>query len=133
MPKVTNFAFCEQTSIDENNPRAINYLQVIQTSSESFSFSILFSVTDFSANEDHTGYVTFSDPNDNTLIETEKFFLEKEDKFKDKANLVTGVSMGVEFEVPFEGQGLYTLRLFFDDEKLGEFFIPVLFEKGSDE
>lgn len=135
MPYITNFAFCEQAEIEENRPKAINYLQVIEAFSGSFSFSIIYSITGFTAKEDHHGHVVFFDPNGEKLIETEKFFIEGEENQEiEDTNLVTGISMGVEFnDILFEGHGLYKMEVFFDDEKLGEFFIPVLARRGGEE
>lgn len=135
MPKITNFAFCEKSSIEDNQPKAINLLQVIETSNGTFSFSIIFSIVGFSATEEHTGYVIVTDPKGDTLMETEKFFLDKDENIDiDSNRVVTGISMGVEFdEVIFEGQGIYNVSLVFDEEKLGEFSIPVLVQRGSEE
>lgn len=130
MPKVTNFAFCETTRVDGDNPQAINLLQVINSSPEGFSFSLLFSITGFSASEDHNGHIILSDPNNNVLIESEKYVIEKDEQFGvEPNNLVTGITMGVEFKVQFVGQGIHRVDLYFDDEKIDEFFIPVLLDK----
>lgn len=135
MPKITNFAVCEKADIEEGQLRAINVLQLIESSSGNFSFSIIFSITGFSAGEEHNGFVVISDPKGEKLIETERFVLEKEEHSEiEDSRLITGVSMSVEFkDILFEGQGLYKLELFFDDDNLGEFYIPVLARRGSDE
>lgn len=136
MPKVTNFTFCEQGIIEDNEPKAINLLQVLRASAGSISFSILFSITGFSAHQDHLIIIEFTNPKGEKVIETDPFHLEKEDNQEnvDESRLVTGISMGIDFaNVLFEGQGLYTLNLLFDGEQIGEFFIPVIVEEGTEE
>lgn len=135
MPNITNFAFCNNPDISGDNPSALEFLQTIEVSSDNFSFSILFTITGFTTDKEHHLYVRFLDPRREELIKTEEFILEKENRDDiDEEKVITGISMGVDFtKVPFEGHGMYSLELYFDDEKLSEFYIPVLSRGGSDE
>ncbi|MGN8234438.1 DUF6941 family protein [Priestia flexa] len=132
MPKLSNFVYCEQTSPEENAIQSLNPLNVITIESAPgrFSFSVVFSLVGFNPHEEHDGYIVFADPNGKTVIETERFTLEKEDHDK-KNPILTGVSMGVEFNnVLLEMPGLFRTDLYFDNEKIGEFVIPVVTREG---
>lgn len=131
MPKVTNFVFCEESSLTNGSPEVLGFKQLLESSQGWFSFSIAFSIVDFSPLDEHSVYVVFSDPKGGKLIETDKFLLEKEsDEGNDDSKLVSGLTMGVNFDkVQFEGQGIYQIQLIFDDEPIGEFFIPVVLKE----
>lgn len=135
MPNVTNFVFCEDPRLDDDKPKAINFLQTVEAVAGNFSFGILYSITGFAGSEDHNLYVSIFDPKGEKIFESERFFLEREDLPEiEGERLVTGISMGIEFkDLLFEGQGLYKVGLVFDDDLIGEFFIPVLAQRGSDE
>jgi len=99
-------------------------------------FSIVFSLVDFDPFEEHFGYINFLDPNGKEVVETDEFNLpaeqrENEDEDEDKL-IISGVSMGVDFGIQFERPGLYKAVLHFDEEMIGEFYIPVM-RKGSEE
>ncbi len=125
MPKISSFAYCAPINLEKDQNVSIIPLNIIPIESipGRFSFSIIFSIVGFSNNEDHSGYLIFADPNGAPVIQTEKYNLEKEDKRK---SLLSGVSMGVDFQnVLFECEGLYKTELFFDNQKIAEFVIPV--------
>lgn len=129
MPKISSFMYCLTTK--HENSESITPLNIIPIESAPgrFSFSIVYSIVGFNPNEDHDGYVIFSDPQGVPILETEKYTLPKEDNTMGDAggNLLSGITMAVEFgNVLLENEGLFKTELIFDGEKLGEFYIPVV-------
>ncbi|QTB21560.1 hypothetical protein J1907_17700 [Lysinibacillus sphaericus] len=127
MPKITNFAFCQSSDFKNGNPRVLNIMPKIEVEDGTFSFGIIFSITDFSGSVDHNGYVILKNPVGEELFETEPFFLEKNENLKETSKSLSGTTIAMEFsEIVFEGSGLYTLQIIFDDSKVAEFHIPIL-------
>jgi hypothetical protein len=134
MPKITNFVFCEQVEREGNQPLPINPIHMIPLDSDPSDFSIVVSLVGFEPFVDHSGYISIIDPNGNSILTTDKFTLPREgteEDFKDR-NVISGASLSIDFGVLFESQGLYIVELYFDEEKLAEFCIPVM-QKGSEQ
>lgn len=129
MPKITNFAFCQSSDLKEGMiPKVINIMPKIDVEDGKFSFGIIFSIFDFSANEDHNGYIILKNPVKEELFETAPFFLEKQEDLEENAKVVSGTTIAMEFnDIVFEGSGIYSLQIIFDDTEVAEFYIPILF------
>lgn len=139
MPQISNFLYCMQTSNEEDQFKIIDPLNVIPIESTPgrFTFSIMFSIVGFDPSKDHEGHIVFRDPENNILIETDKFPVSKEDSpnKEDSKPIVTGLSLGVEFvNVLFETEGVYKTQLYLNNEVLGEFVIPAFIQmvEGSE-
>ena len=92
------------------------------------------SITDFSAFQNHTGFLKLLGPDNQVIIKTDQFEVEKvseeDPEMYGSENVVSGITMGMEFgNVQFKGPGLYKVEVFFDDDLLADFSIPVLFER----
>ncbi|NCU18522.1 hypothetical protein [Pallidibacillus pasinlerensis] len=133
MPKVTNFAFCKSFIIEGPSVQ-LDLLQTIKTSVSSIAFSIVFSLVEVDNRSNHYIQAIFKGPKGEKLIETEKFLLEKEKDEENDSKKVSGLTMGIDFEdVQFVGQGIYSMDIKFDGDTIGNFAIPVIFKKGSEE
>lgn len=127
MPKITNFAFCQSSDIKEGIPRAINIMPKIEVEDGKFSFGIIFSITDILANDDHHGYVILKNPVGEDLFETEPFYLEKQEGLDGTTKIVSGTTIAMEFsDIVFEGSGMYSLQIVFDNSTIADFYIPIL-------
>ena len=134
MPKITNFVFCEPGNFEDSLPR-VTFIEAVETSTDRFGFAVLYSIAGFPPHVDHTGFTRLSGPNDEKLVETDKFTIESEGTpTETESEIVSGITMGVEFgDIEFKGAGLYKVELFFDDELLSDFSIPVFFKKESEQ
>ena len=135
MPKITNFAFCEPGQFEKEGP-GLNFVDTVETSSDIFKLAVVYSITDFSAFQNHTGFLKLKGPDNQVIIETDPFEVEKANEedpsLNGSNNIVSGITMGMEFgNVQFKGPGLYKVEVFFDNTFLSDFYIPVLFEKES--
>ncbi|MEX3715770.1 hypothetical protein ABFV99_25665 [Cytobacillus horneckiae] len=130
--KITNFSFC-----DHNNKHnlQINVLNSLETTNGKFSFSVLFSVIDFSPMVNHDIKLIFSDMDGEILIETDNISLEGTGQKGDsnEKGVITGATMAVDFlDVLFQGQGVYVMKIYFDEELINEFHIPVVYKERSE-
>lgn len=128
MPKITNFSFCDHSAEGRSE------LVMIPRKLDQSKFSIVCSLVDFNPFEDHTGYFIITDPDGSEVIKTDNFSLPASEDNNDDAidTTISGVTLGMDLLIQFYKSGLYKTELYFDDEKIGEFSIPVIKEGSED-
>lgn len=132
MPKITNFAFCDQDYA--NDEGLVKVIDLIEVRSNDFSLALVLSITDYSIKEDHFCEIIIKDSTKSILFQTESFPVENDTPGEvDSNELITGFTLGVQFnKLTFRGPGLYSVQVKFDGESLGEFYVPVTFRGGSE-
>ncbi|MCM3619150.1 hypothetical protein M3936_16295 [Sutcliffiella horikoshii] len=130
MPRITNFAYCHDTIIENNQVEVINLAQVLEAVDGVMNFSIVFTLTDFNLRQDHIGYLEFLNPKEEVIFETERFYLEKEEGISGNERVASGATLGMSFNnVLYEGPGVYSMDIIVDDERIARFSIPVIVTK----
>lgn len=134
MAKLTNFAFCENDNNFQSKNGLFQPLDIVEVNDNDFSLQIVLTVTDYSITEDHSCRIVVKDAQDTPFFDTDEFPVQSDSLGSGNfEGMITGFTLGVCFNnLPFRGPGFYSVDVFFDNQSLNTFYIPVTFNKEGE-
>lgn len=134
--KITTFLYClnsiNNTTPTETHITADGILPMIKADfiPTTFSFSVILGVTGLDMSKDHTITITFNDPNNKPLIESNDFNMPKDDKVNGLPIGAQGFMLSMDFRnTKLEQEGMYYTNIIIDGENLGNYEIYVARKK----
>ena len=126
MSKLLNFVYCLSVERENEKVSASNILSILTPEfiPGSFSFAIVFSISDVNPTEKNTIKVIFKNSEEDiTLVDSGEIIIPAPET-KDGTNLLDekiGLDLSMDLRnVVFEKEGFYTTQIFFNGELIGE-------------
>lgn len=132
MVRLTNFVYCADSRLsnEKNAVDALNILPVFKPSCfpGPYTFSIVFSLSGVDENNRSRIRIEFQQDFDTKeiLFNSGEIIIPEFKKDNLTESKITGINFRFEFKnIVFKENGLYTTKIYFNDELLGERMIPV--------